>query len=978
MTTTQLNRQLAAGHKMALALEPQLAAVYATQLRQIARQASSRFTDLASVGATMTAAGGDGGSDEESPNWVPPDVDELLNQPLADAQAEKAATPIHLKAIEFATPPVVKALPEISFEVDSPFAKPLLEQVGTKGVNLGLAARDVILKVIGESYAQGLSVPNTAAQLQTEISHLADTTALMQARTDLNGLANGASLQSVQVLGDDAPAMKSWLATEDERTRETHADADGQEVPIDQPFQVGDDLLMYPGDPDGSDAEVINCRCTLTYGDGRPSAGDDEQLAASAAAEQEGDEMREFAASGNTGLPLSDRDRAWDAGEAIARVKAWASTDDKIDFDKYGQAFFWRDTADGDPKQGDFKLPFADVVNGKLIAVWRGITAGAARLDQTQGIDKGAVQAKMRVYYSKAAKAYDDPSIKAPFAAESGCANCGHPFADHLGSSGPCTMTDCSCNGWQAMSVRPVGVFAAAAGAPIPWRAILLVEGEPTADGRVIDVGAVDWRPPPLSLMAQTVTEDGHDGAILSGRIDAIYRMMPLADGTVPIVGEGVFDTADQGVEIARLVAEKYLTGVSVDLGNVEIQTQSPMYDVGDDEYQVNGDVDPLVHYVKGTILGATVCPFPAIGSGAIEIAEPEAVAASADVIVRVLCEGFAELVEEGLTAAAAGATLAAPPAEWFDDPLLTEPTPLSVGDDGRLVGHVACWGVCHIGNPQGPNVCTTAPRSSTGYSFIHLGELVTAEGEAISVGQITLDTDHAPLSLSAQASSRHYADTGTAAAHARFGEDRFGIWAAGAVAEDLPASRLRALRASKLSGDWRKINGRTEMIGVLAVNVPGFPIPRPAAQIRASVGEPQILSLVAAGIVGEIPPSEEQLRAKIAALAARALGRDELIRLALGDDDAMIAAGVEITIRVDDSGTSISTPGDELDQEIALQADYVRDHGYYSQTRLSGSDLNRAQLASAQNQASSLITDPDAPTSVLLRSRLVAKGLLL
>src|SRR4029077_14080422 len=118
--------------------------------------------------------------------------------------------------------------------------------------------------------------------------------------------------------------------------------------------------------------------------------------------------------------------------------------------------------------------------------------------------------------------------------------------------------------------------------------------------------------------------------------------------------------------------------------------------------------------------------------------------------------------------------------------------TPLTITDDGRLFGHVAAWGVCHIGNPQGPNVCTTAPRSATNYSMIHLGELRTAEGDAISVGTITLDTDHAPLSLSAQASSRHYADTGTAAAYARFGEDRFGIWAAGAVAEDLPAARLR------------------------------------------------------------------------------------------------------------------------------------------------------------------------------------------
>ncbi len=891
MKTSSLNRQLATGHRLALALEPKLAAVYAAQFRQIARYAATRFSQLA-VPRPVTAAAGDG---TDNPDWVPPDVDELLNQPLADAKAEDAATPIHLQAINLATPAPIKGV-GVSFDVDSPFAKPLLEAVGTKSVNLGLAARDVILKVIGDSYAAGLSVPNTAALLQEQIAHLSDTTALMQARTDLNGLANGASLQSVQLLGDEGPATKMWLATEDERTRETHADADGQEVPTDQPFQVGDDLLMYPGDPDGSDAEVINCRCTVVYSDGQPNPNQEDDVTASATTTEE---------------PL----------------------------------------------------------------------------------------------------------------ATSGCANCSHAFSDHLGAAGPCTMADCSCNGWEAMTAAAtyqppeIGVLTAAAGDPIPWRAVLIVEGEETADGRIIDVGAIDWRPLPLTLMAMTVTDEGHDGAEVAGRIDNIYRdPLMFDDGRVAIVGEGIFDTGDYGAEIARLVGDETLRGVSADLGNVEIQLRprnAPTYDVGDQEFDSDYDEAPeqalepeemLVAYVQGTLLGATVCPFPAIGSGAIEISDATIVASYGDGwIIRVLGAGLDKIEQPGLTAAAAGATLEAPPAAWFDDPRLEEPTPLTIDDDGRVFGHVAPWNVCHIGNPSGPNVCVTAPRDQTGYAMFHLGELRTAEGEAISVGQVTLDTDHAPLGLSAQASQRHYADTGAAACYGRCGMDQFGIWFAGALADDLPVSKIRKLRAAKLSGDWRRIDGRVEMIGVLAVNVPGFPIPRPAAQIRAS-GE--ILALVAAGIYGETPPTEEQARARIAALAARALGREELLRLALGDDDeALTAAGVEITIRVDDGeqaapvlmrrpemavGTSNGTGAqgrgqletvtvdDNYDREIGLQADYVRDHGYYSEARLSGHDLTRAQLAAAQNAASMLITAPDAPESILLRARLVSKGLLL
>lgn len=59
------------------------------------------------------------------------------------------------------------------------------------------------------------------------------------------------------------PLMKEWVATSDERTRMAHRLADGQIVPINEPFNVGMEKLMYPGDPIGSAANVINCRCTM-------------------------------------------------------------------------------------------------------------------------------------------------------------------------------------------------------------------------------------------------------------------------------------------------------------------------------------------------------------------------------------------------------------------------------------------------------------------------------------------------------------------------------------------------------------------------------------------------------------------------------------------------------------------------------------------------------------------------------------------
>lgn len=59
--------------------------------------------------------------------------------------------------------------------------------------------------------------------------------------------------------------LKNWVATEDERTRETHAAADGQTVKLDDSFEVGDSELDFPSDPNGAPEEVINCRCAVTY-----------------------------------------------------------------------------------------------------------------------------------------------------------------------------------------------------------------------------------------------------------------------------------------------------------------------------------------------------------------------------------------------------------------------------------------------------------------------------------------------------------------------------------------------------------------------------------------------------------------------------------------------------------------------------------------------------------------------------------------
>lgn len=87
------------------------------------------------------------------------------------------------------------------------------------------------------------------------------------ARTQTTRIENKARLDAFSS-GDKMgyEMVKTWVAIGDNRTRPAHAEADGQTVPLDQPFIVGGEKLMYPGDINGSASNVINCRCTIKAG----------------------------------------------------------------------------------------------------------------------------------------------------------------------------------------------------------------------------------------------------------------------------------------------------------------------------------------------------------------------------------------------------------------------------------------------------------------------------------------------------------------------------------------------------------------------------------------------------------------------------------------------------------------------------------------------------------------------------------------
>jgi len=348
----------------------------------------------------------------------------------------------------------------------------------------------------------------------------------------------------------------------------------------------------------------------------------------------------------------------------------------------------------------------------------------------------------------------------------------------------------------------------------------------PTGDKRFLVKGEMGFRDFPLPYMLQTVTSFGHQGAVIAGRIDDAKEM---DDNSV--WARGVFDSSPAGKEAERLANNKMLRGVSIDLGYADVEFE--IIETDEDGWPT----DWLDKFSKIEVMGATQTPFPAFKNAGVKVtgtAEAMVVAASG---------------EKPSAMAAAG--VLTPPLAWFSDPALEGPTALVITDEGQIYGHIALFGQCHIGYS---NSCVTPPKSVATYNYYATGAVKCDDGCDIRTGTLTLGTGHADIKSDARAAAAHYDNTGTAFADVAVGEDEFGIWVAGGVRPGTSDEVIYAARASSPSGDWRRLGGSLELVAVLMVNTPGFPVSRTAG------GTPEAL---VAALSPRLPAAEKRMSVK-------------------------------------------------------------------------------------------------------------------
>ena len=100
---------------------------------------------------------------------------------------------------------------------------------------------------------------NNHAEVFANYSHIDVQT---MARTETNALCSLGQLDSYMQMGYE---RKMWVTMGDKKVRQTHRDAAGQIVLLEEPFLVGDSYMMFPQDSSlgASASEIVNCRCSM-------------------------------------------------------------------------------------------------------------------------------------------------------------------------------------------------------------------------------------------------------------------------------------------------------------------------------------------------------------------------------------------------------------------------------------------------------------------------------------------------------------------------------------------------------------------------------------------------------------------------------------------------------------------------------------------------------------------------------------------
>lgn len=148
------------------------------------------------------------------------------------------------------------------FDMNSPEVMNWLDKYcGEQITQIDSTTESLIREQIKAGVDAGESIPELSERISQYFDDMIGYRTERIARTEVISASNNASLMGMEQSG--VVDNKEWLTALDERTRQWHAEANGQVATIDGKFIVDGEEMDCPGDSAASPENIINCRCTL-------------------------------------------------------------------------------------------------------------------------------------------------------------------------------------------------------------------------------------------------------------------------------------------------------------------------------------------------------------------------------------------------------------------------------------------------------------------------------------------------------------------------------------------------------------------------------------------------------------------------------------------------------------------------------------------------------------------------------------------
>lgn len=197
---------------------------------------------------------------------IPPDVSRVFDTAYWLAETADHADGLYASVFASAGDRLITELDAhdaITLDLRAPW---VTDYIHARAHDLSGRVTDTTYGAIRDQMVEGITagegIPDLAARIKSVFDDASTTRATTIARTEVNAAYSGATLRTAQQMPVEIAAGKQWLATRDGRTRDDHAESDGQVRGLHEQFHVGPargDAPGHTGDP----AEDINCRCAI-------------------------------------------------------------------------------------------------------------------------------------------------------------------------------------------------------------------------------------------------------------------------------------------------------------------------------------------------------------------------------------------------------------------------------------------------------------------------------------------------------------------------------------------------------------------------------------------------------------------------------------------------------------------------------------------------------------------------------------------